>query len=105
MPTNTFLGRSIEVNEEGFLVDPTQWDEELAAVLATNAGVKEMTDEHWAVVRFAHQDYLERGQSPTLRRLSQVGGFDIKRLFELFPGKPAKKIAYIAGATKPIACV
>jgi len=28
-----------------------------------------------------------------------------KRLFELFPKKPAKKIAYLAGLPKPVGCV
>ncbi|MCI7552180.1 MAG: TusE/DsrC/DsvC family sulfur relay protein [Actinomycetaceae bacterium] len=105
MPTNTFLGRSITVNDEGFLTVPTQWDEELAVELARLAGIENLTDEHWAVIRFAHDDYLKQGAMPTLRRLSKEGGFEVKRLFELFPGKPAKKIAYIAGGTKPVACV
>ena len=105
MPVNHFLGREITVNDEGFLTVPDQWDEELAVVLAKNAGIEELTDEQWAVIRFAHQDYRDRGQAPTLRRLNQEGGFDIKQLFAMFPGKPAKKIAYIAGGTKPVACV
>lgn len=105
MPTNVFLGREITVNDEGFLTVKDQWDEELAAELARIAGVEEMTDAHWRAVRFARTDFLAEGASPTLRRMNKVGGFDIKELFGLFPGKPAKKLAYIAGATKPVACV
>lgn len=105
MPTNTFLGRPIAVDDEGFLTIPDQWDEELAVVLAKNAGIEELTDEHWRAIRFAREDYEKQGQSPTLRRMQQAGGFDIKQLFALFPGKPAKKLAYIAGRGKPTACV
>ncbi len=105
MPTNVFLGRSIEVDDEGFLTVPDQWDEDLAVVLAQNAGVNDLTDEHWRVIRFVREDSLAQGQSPTLRRMQQAGGFDIKQLFKLFPGKPAKKLAYIAGYGKPTACV
>ena len=105
MPTNTFLGRLIEVDKEGFLTVPDQWDEDLATVLAQKAGVDELTDEHWRAIRFVREDALQQGQSPTLRRMQQVGGFDIKTLFTLFPGKPAKKLAYIAGRSKPTACV
>ena len=105
MPTNIFLGREITVNDEGFLTVPEQWDEELAAELATYAGVEELSEEQWALVRFVREDFLGQGAAPTLRRMAKVGGFDIKRIFELFPGKPAKKLAYIAGATKPVACV
>jgi tRNA 2-thiouridine synthesizing protein E len=50
-------------------------------------------------------DYPARGETATLRRTSTVGGFPIKKLFELFPGKPAKKMAYVAGLPKPKGCV
>lgn len=105
MPTNTFLGRPITVNEEGFLTVASEWDEELAVELARIAGIDQLTEEQWKLVRFVRQDFLDQGAAPTLRRMSKVGGFNIPRIFELFPGKPAKKLAYIAGATKPVACV
>ncbi|MCS6711924.1 TusE/DsrC/DsvC family sulfur relay protein [Brachybacterium sp. EF45031] len=105
MPTNTFLGRPITVNEEGFLTVPEEWDEELAAELARIAGFPELSDAQWELIRFVRQDYLAEGAAPTMRRMNKVGGFDIKAIFEMFPGKPAKILAYIAGATKPVACV
>ncbi len=105
MPTNNFLGRQIDVDTEGFLTIPDQWDKELAVVLAKNAGIHDLTDEHWRAINFVRDDALKQGQSPTLRRMQQAGGFDIKQLFTLFPGKPAKKLAYIAGRAKPTACV
>lgn len=105
MPTNNFLGRLVEVDSEGFLVQPDDWDEELAVVLAKNAGIDDLTDEHWRAIKFVRDDSIKQGQSPTLRRMQQEGGFDIKQLFNLFPGKPAKKLAYIAGRGKPTACV
>lgn len=105
MPVNTFLGRSIDVDAEGFLSKPAQWDEPLAELLAKIAGVDELTDAHWKAVRFVREDALAQGAAPTLRRMNQVGGFEIKELFRLFPGKPAKKLAYIAGVSKPTACV
>lgn len=105
MPTNTFLGRPITVNDEGFLTVPSEWDEELAVELARIAGINELSDEHWKLIRFVRKNFLELNAAPTLRRMNKVGGFDIPRIFELFPGKPAKKLAYIAGATKPVACV
>lgn len=105
MPTTTIAGRQIDVNPEGFLTRPDQWDEELATILAGYAGVSEMTEEHWGPIRFLRSDFAETGQSATLRRVQTIGGFDIKKLFQLFPGKPAKKMAYIAGLPKPKGCV
>ena len=104
MPTTRIGGRPIDVNDEGFLTSYDQWDEELAEVLAGYAGLDSLGDEHWKVLRFLRADYPGRKETATLRRVSTVGGFDMKKLFELFPGKPAKKMAYIAGLPKPKGC-
>jgi TusE/DsrC/DsvC family sulfur relay protein len=104
MPLTTMNGRSIHINDEGFLTQYDEWDEELAATLARNIGI-ELTDEHWRVIRFLRHDYEAKGESPTTRRVQAVGGFPVKEQFQLFPKKPAKKMAYIAGIPKPHGCV
>ena len=104
MPVTTVNGQDIHVNEEGFLTDPTEWDDELATVLATQIGVT-LTDEHWLVIRFLRADFATQGETATLRRISTTGGVPVKQLFALFPQKPAKKMAYIAGLPKPAGCV
>lgn len=104
MPTTTIGGREVDVNEEGFLTKPDQWDEALAPVLAGLIGV-DMTDAHWNAIRFLRKDFAEKGETPTLRRVTMAGGIPTKELFELFPKKPAKKMAYIAGLPKPKGCV
>lgn len=100
----TIEGRSVHVDGEGFLTVYDEWDELLASALAENIGIA-LTDEHLEVLRFLRKDFAEQGETPTLRRVSTVGGFPTKRLFELFPKKPAKKMAYVAGLPKPVGCV
>ena len=105
MPVTTINGRGIHVDDEGFLTVYAEWDEDLGKALAAQIGI-DMTDAHWKVIRFLREDFkAEGGHTPTLRRVSTVGGFDTKKLFELFPKKPAKKMAYIAGLPKPAGCV
>lgn len=104
MPTTTIEGRAVSVDEEGFLTDPSQWDDELAKALAAQIGI-ELTDEHWQVIRFLREDFFAQKETATLRRVGSLGGVPTKRLFELFPKKPAKKMAYIAGLPKPHGCV
>ena len=104
MPVTTISGHDVHVDEEGFLTTYDDWDEDLAGVLATQIGL-ELTEEHLAVIKFLRQDFQERGETATLRRVATVGGIPTKRLFELFPKKPAKKMAYIAGLPKPHGCV
>ena len=104
MPVTTLDGHEIHVNDEGFLTDHTEWDDALARVLAAQIGIT-LTDEHWKAIRFLRTDFEEQGETATLRRVSTVGGIGIKQLFALFPQKPAKKMAYVAGLPKPHGCV
>jgi TusE/DsrC/DsvC family sulfur relay protein len=104
MTTTTIDGRTVHVNDEGFLTDPSEWDEQLATTLASQIGIT-LTDEHWRAIRFLRDDYVAQGETPTLRRISTVGGIPVKTLFQLFPQKPAKKLAYVAGLPKPHGCV
>ncbi|MBW3085234.1 Sulfurtransferase TusE [Austwickia sp. TVS 96-490-7B] len=104
MPTTTVGGRTVAINDEGFMTDPSQWDETLGAELARLINV-EMTERHWQAIRFLRGDHAARGETPTLRRVATESGIPTKELFELFPGKPAKKMAYVAGLPKPKGCV
>ncbi len=104
MPVTTIGYTAVHVDGEGFLTEFDEWDEVLARDLAALIGV-EMTDAHWTVIRFLRRDYLEEGETATLRRVSALTGLPVKDLFALFPGKPAKKMAYIAGLPKPRGCV
>jgi TusE/DsrC/DsvC family sulfur relay protein len=104
MTVTTIGTTAVHVDAEGFLTDYDEWDEPLGRDLAAQIGI-EMTDAHWAPIRFLRQDYLEMGETATLRRVSTLTGIPIKELFTLFPGKPAKKMAYIAGLPKPHGCV
>ena len=104
MPTNTINGRSFEVDEEGFFVNREEWSEDLATDLAPLIGI-ELDEEHLAPLRFMRDDADANGVTPTLRRMQTVGGFDIKTLFALYPGKPAKKMSWLAGLRKPVGCV
>jgi tRNA 2-thiouridine synthesizing protein E len=104
MPTTTIEGREVAVDDEGFMTVYDEWDESVGSALASAIGV-DMTDEHWQVIRFLRDDFKSQGETPTIRRVSTAGGVDTKRLFTLFPKKPAKKMAYIAGLPKPQGCV
>ena len=104
MPVTTIGATAVHVDAEGFLTEYDEWDEDLAVQLAAQIGI-ELTDAHWKAIRFLREDYPTQGETATLRRVSTLAGIPIKELFALFPGKPAKKMAYIAGLPKPHGCV
>ena len=104
MPVTTIAGHDVHVDEEGFLTSYDEWDEDLARGLAAQIDLT-LTDEHLQVLHFLRDDFRRQGETATLRRVTTVAGVPTKRLFELFPKKPAKKMAYVAGLPKPRGCV
>ena len=105
MATEVIAGTEVQVDEEGFFVEPQEWTEEMAPELAAEVGVESLSEDHWTVIKFARSDYFENGDSPTLRRVTAGSGVPTKELFRLFPKKPAKKISYVSGIPKPTGCV
>ena len=104
MPVTEIAGHQVHVNEEGFLTEYDEWDEDLAAALAAQIDI-DLTEDHWKVIRFLRDDFKTQGETATTRRVQAVGGVPVKEQFALFPKKPAKKMAYIAGLPKPHGCV
>ena len=95
----------VGVDAEGFLTDPAQWNEQIAAAVAAQNGVSVLTDRHWLVVRFMRDRYLQTGTAPSIRSLGKESGAPIKELYQLFPKGPAKLAAKIGGIPKPKGCI
>ena len=105
MTTTLIAEKSVDVDDEGFLTDPQQWNEEIAEALARDAGIAELTPRHWQVVRFMRERYLTTGAAPSIRALGKESGVPVKELYELFPKGPAKLAAKIGGIPKPKGCI
>jgi TusE/DsrC/DsvC family sulfur relay protein len=96
---------SVDVDAEGFLTDPAQWNEQIAEAIAAENGVPELTERHWLVVRFMRDRYLQTGTAPSIRSLGKESGVPVKELYQLFPKGPAKLAAKIGGIPKPKGCI
>jgi len=105
MPTFTQGDVSIEVDEDGFMMEPDQWNEAIAKALATTEGVDELTEDHWKVVKYLREYYTQFGVAPMIRKLCKETGFSLKEIYELFPSGPAKGACKVAGLPKPTGCV
>jgi len=93
-------------NEEGFLVNPSDWNKEIAVEIAKLEGINELSDSHWKIIEFCRSSSAaDSGAAPTLRQITQGAGISTKELFALFPKGPAKKVAKISGLGKPEGCV
>jgi dissimilatory sulfite reductase related protein len=105
MPTVTYAGTPVIVNDEGFFTDPAQWREDMAPLIARQEGLTELTERHWQVIKFMRHEYDAKGTGPTVRVLGKTSGVSVKELYQLFPHGPAKEAAKIAGIPKPRGCV
>jgi sulfide:quinone oxidoreductase len=105
MSIDTIAGATIELNEEGFMTDSSQWNEDVAVELARREGIEPLTERHWVVIHFMRKEFFEKGTGPTVRMLGKTSGVSVKELYELFPKGPAKLAAKIAGIPKPRGCI
>jgi tRNA 2-thiouridine synthesizing protein E len=105
MPVVELAGKNVEITDEGFLTDSSQWTPEVGEAIAAQVGVDSLTAEHWKVITFCREDAAKEGQAPGLRRISKLSGVGTKDLYKLFPKGPGKLAARIAGLPKPTACV
>ena len=95
----------LDVDGDGFLLEPEIWDKDIANLLAISDGTGELTEKHWKVVNFIRDYWLENGMAPMVRKLCQASNVRLKELYELFPMGPAKGACKIAGLPKPDGCV
>jgi tRNA 2-thiouridine synthesizing protein E len=105
MPTFEHGTIKIEVDEDGFMDDPSAWNEEIAKALATTEGVADLSERHWKLVHYLRDYYLKFGIAPMIRKLCKETGFSLKEVYELFPSGPAKGACKVAGLAKPTGCV
>ncbi|HEX9859899.1 MAG TPA: TusE/DsrC/DsvC family sulfur relay protein [Nitrospirota bacterium] len=104
-------GKSIEVDEDGYLTNLDDWNEDVAKYLAGTEEV-EMTEAHWEVINFLRDYYAEYKIAPMIKILVKALGQKLgkekgntKYLYELYPAGPAKQACKIAGLPKPTGCV
>ncbi len=98
-----FEGNTIDVNEEGYFTDPSQWTRDIAHEIAREENIP-LTDKHFEILEFLRQKHDE-GVPLTIRKVGKSGVTNIKEFYQLFPGGPLKKSSRIAGIPKPVSCV
>jgi TusE/DsrC/DsvC family sulfur relay protein len=103
MAEKTICGKTIQVNEEGYLENMADWSEEIAKELAKEAGI-ELTPKHFEVFSYLRNKFAA-GETLTIRSVGKSGIVDIKGLYELFPGGPLKISSKLAGIPKPVSCI
>lgn len=101
----TVLTKDLKFDKDGHLANLEDWSEEIAQELAYLENVGELNDRHWIVINYMRNEFQEKGDAPSIRKLTKQSGVSTKELYQLFPKGPAKKAAKIAGLPKPKGCI
>jgi len=103
MAQKVFAGIIVDVNDDGYMTDRSQWTKDIAKEIAKEEGI-ELTEKHYQVIEYLRERQA-KGESLTIRSVGTSGFIDIKGFYQLFPGAPMKKAAKISGIPKPASCV
>jgi tRNA 2-thiouridine synthesizing protein E len=103
MAQKTYAGVTVDVNEEGYFINPSQWTKEIAVEIAKEEGIT-LTEQHFAIMEFL-RNKVQKGEPLSIRSINHSGVIDVKTFYQLFPGAPLKKATKIAGVPKPASCI
>lgn len=96
-------GKTIHVNEEGFMTDFKEWDNNIGEALAAENEIS-LSPRHWEVLSYLQNEW--KNEVPlSIRKIGKSGVVDIKEFYVLFPKAPLKTATKIAGIPKPASCI
>jgi len=105
MPTIELENKVLEVDGDGFMSNPDEWNKDVASLIAKFDGIEEMSEKHWAIVNIIRQNFEEKGNAPMIRTICKETGLRLREIYELFPLGPARGACRVAGLPKPDGCV
>ena len=97
--------KSVELDKDGFMLEPGLWDEEVAAAIARDEGIEEIGEKHWAIVNFIREYWKEHDLAPPVRLLCKESDVSVREIYKLFTSGPARGACRVAGLPKPDGCV
>ncbi len=100
----TISGKTIQVNEEGYLTNFSEWDKDIALAIAQEEEIAELGPKHWKIIEYL-QDQFKQEIPLSIRKIGKSGVVDIEEFYALFPQGPLKKATKIAGIPKPASCI
>ena len=98
-------GQQIELDEDGFIVEPDLWSTGIAEYFAKEEEVEELTEQHWKIINYLKDYFKQFGIAPMVRKVCKDNAISMQELYALFPTGPAKGACKIAGLPKPTGCV
>jgi len=92
-------------DNDGFLVEMTNWSRDIAEQLALKNDLGPLTDDHWKIIEFVKDYYLTHQQGPAIVKIGKATGFAPSYICKLFPCGIAKGAYRLAGLPRPAGCL
>ena len=105
MPVLEWNELKIQVDEDGFMEHPEEWNERIALALASTEDLTEISQDHCKVIKYLREYIKQNGIAPMIRKLCKETGYSLKQIYDMFPSGPAKGACKVAGLSKPTGCV
>ncbi len=105
MPKVTLGGVEVEIDEDGFIQELDKWNESVAEDLSKTEEAYPMGEDAWKLVNYLRKYYLDFGVAPPIRMVVKQTELNLKDIYQLFPGGPAKGACKVAGLPKPTGSV
>lgn len=99
-----YAGKSVSVDNNGYLTDLSQWNKEIAIEIGKEENINEVTEKHFQVLEYLQEQY-KKDIALTIRGVGKSGIVDIKELYVLFPKGPLKISSKMAGIPRPKSCI
>jgi len=90
----------VKLDEDGYLTIPYVWTPEVAAFLARQQGLADLSSEHWKVIHCLRDYYLEFGIPTPVNLLCKETGLTLRQIYNLFPSGLRDGAVKIAGLPK-----
>ncbi len=91
-------------DDEGFFLNPEDWTEAIAQILASEMSIAELSERQWETIRFLHGFYRANGRAPLNREFSKNTGLSLLETERLFPGGIRGGARRLAGLPNPKSC-
>ena len=94
-----------QLDNDGFLKEIASWSRDRAEELAERNDLGPLTDEHWMIIDFVRDYYLENGEGPPVVKIGKDLDLKPSQICRLFPCGTARGAFRLAGLPRPAGCV
>ena len=94
-----------KLDNDGFLTDLTGWSRKVAEELGRNNDIPPLTADHWRIIEYVREYFLEYGQGPPVVKIAKTTGLSSETICTLFPCGVARGAYRLAGLPRPTGCL